>query len=178
MARTRNDHSFVSRGGGHKRATEWIASADVSDKTTLAAATAVLDQSFTQAQFSIFGPGTIVRTRGTIWTSSDQIAASEEPFGAIGMMVVREQARAAGIASIPTPITEEFDDGFFVHGYWGGMAQQVTAASTRLWYRYDFDSKAQRKVSPDDAVVVTMENASAADGVLYLMKFRMLFKRA
>ena len=113
-----------------------------------------------------------------LWVKSDQVAATEEPFGAMGMMVVRDQAATAGVGSLPTPIAEEFDDGFFVHQFWqAGMTfQSGVGFQSPSWTTYPFDSKAQRKVTADDAIVVTLENAAASHGVRFILKFRMLVK--
>ena len=159
-----------------QRQTNWLASADITAPTNLAAGASILDQAFTQAQIQGIGPATIVRTRGLLLVGTDQEAATEFPFGGLGMMVVREQARAAGIASLPTPIAEEFDDGFFLHQFWGSPITLASAVGQLTWQRWDFDSKAQRKITPDDAIVVTLENASALAGVNYILKFRMLLK--
>ncbi len=98
---------------GIRRQTDWLGSADRTGVSTIAAAGVILDQSFTQAQIQALGPITIVRTIGYIALRSDQAALTEEPFGALGFMVVREQARVAGVGSLPTPIASEFDDGWF-----------------------------------------------------------------
>ena len=172
------------RSGGIRRATNWLSSAIETGENTLAAATATIDQSFSAAQIQAQAPagGTIVRTRGTLWVKSDQAVATESPIGALGFMVVREQARVVGVTAVPTPTTESFDDGFFVHQFWqAGMSfVQVDATGTiitgNLWKRYDFDSKAQRKFIPDDAFVITMENSHASDGVLYQIGYRLLIK--
>ncbi len=171
------------RSSGVRRATKWLGGADPTAKTTLAAATAVLAQSFTSAQIDVLAPagGTIVRTRGILWVASDQVVSSEEPIGALGMMVVRDQARIAGVGSIPTPVTESPDDGFFLHQWmFGGiMFAQQDATGVNIWngwHRYDFDSKAQRKFTGDDAIVVTLENSSASHGLAFLLAFRMLVK--
>ncbi len=180
LRRIRSIPSGLARGP--RRQTNWLASADVTVITGLAGNAAVIDQAFSAAQIGVIGPLTITRTRGTLWVSSDQATADETPFGALGMMVVREQANAAGVASVPTPITEEFDDGFFVHQFWlaGLRFTQQDATGVQIddqrFTRYDFDSKAQRKVTSDDAIVVTLENASASHGVVYVLKFRMLVK--
>ena len=172
-----NRRAVVVRGRGPRRATDWLSSADTTVRDSLAASTAVLDSAFTAAQINALGPLTVVRTRGYIWVSSDQVGAIEEPFGALGFMVVREQARIAGIAAVPTPIAEEPDDGFFVHQFFqGAMIQSAAGMAAPGWSTYMFDSKAQRKVSPDDAIVITVENASASHGLFYILKFRMLVK--
>ncbi len=157
-----------------RRKTFWIGSADSTDFFTLAAGAAVLDQSITWTDE--LGPSTIVRTRGELWVGTDQIAASESPFGALGMSVVRSAAAAAGVGSVPTPITEESDDSFFV---WQAFASSLLfgdATGFRPYFeRYSFDSKAMRKVSQGDTIAITLENASVY-GLRYILKFRMLIK--
>ena len=171
----------VGRVMAPRRQTLWIGSAFTAaeGQRQLGGSSVVLDQSFTQAQIQAIGPSTIVRTIGELVVQSDQLAASENTFGALGFMVVREQARAAGIASLPTPGLENFDDGFFGHLYWYTSERFLTAAGfDGIGYsRYAFDFKSQRKITGDDAIVVTMENgAAAALGINYHLNFRMLLK--
>jgi len=155
------------------RATNWVASFDDTSFTAIAASGAVLDQSFVITEDT-----TIVRTRGSLWVSSDQVAAAEEPFGALGMAVATDQATAIGVTALPTPITDEGSDNFFLWMPWLASVNIATAASiaNNPYMRYDFDSKAMRKANSGDNVVVTLENASGAHGVRYILKFRMLFK--
>jgi len=171
MARRR----FATRTGvvrsGSRRATQWLGSANDTDVTLLAAATAVLDQSFAFGE-----PATIVRTRGSLWVASDQSIASEFPFGALGMAVVTDQAFAAGAASIPAPYTESDADTFFL---WESFATGLVFKSgvgteSQPWARTDFDSKAMRKVDDNSTAVVMLENGSATDGLQFIITFRML----
>ncbi len=167
------------RRQGPKRATQWLASADVTAVTALSGAASILDQSFTGAQFeALGGPVTIVRVRGELYIQSDQVAAAERPFGAMGFAVVSEQARAAGIASLPSPITDEASDLFFVMQYWEAASWVGNAASpATVMKRFVYDSKAMRKVPDGAALVVTMENAALAGiGAQYINKFRVLIK--
>ena len=166
---------------GQKRATSWIASADSTGITNLAAGAAILDQSFTEAvlQAGQALPSTIIRTRGTLWVQSDQIANIESPFGALGFSVNSEQARVAGVASLPTPINEEGSDLFFLHLFWQAAFTVVSAVGTggsEQWSRYDFDSKAMRKIETGNSINVTLENASSSHGAAYILKYRMLLK--
>jgi len=166
---------------GQRRATTWVASADVTATTNLAAAAASLDQSLTESALGALGllPSTIIRTRGSIWVRSDQVAASRTPFGAVGFGIVSEQAGVAGVASLPTPITEEQSELWFVHQFWLADFVFVTAAGfggSEGMARYDFDSKAMRKIQEGERVVVVMENGASAGGIDYVLKFRMLFK--
>ena len=72
----------VRVGSKQKRATDWIQSGSVTSRTLLANATTILNQSF-----AFLEPATIVRTRGTLWISSDQVATTEQAFGAMGIAV-------------------------------------------------------------------------------------------
>ncbi len=171
--------SFAPRRQGPRRATLWVASADVTGFQTLAAATKQLNQSFSDAQ--LFGaglaPSTVVRVRGTMWVRSDQNIAVEEPFGALGFAVVSENARASGaLGSLPGPIADEPADLWFAYMFFQGGNIAVDATFQNPWSRYDFDSRAMRKVDEGEGIVVMLENAVASHGMQVILKFRMLFK--
>ncbi len=179
MARGRRGYRGVSQV--QRRGSVWLASGTRTVVPTLAAATKVVDSSFPAGTIAPLGPLTITRTRGTFWICSDQVVAQEEPFGAFGMLVVSEQAQSVGgAASIPGPGTDASSDLFFVHQYFLGSAQVSVGAPTSLiggswWSRYDFDSKAKRKVEGDgESIVVMVENLHATHGLRYLLNFRML----
>ena len=156
-----------------RRSTQWIASTAETAVSTLAAASVVLDQSFAFAE-----PATVIRIRGQLWIRSDTLSASEEPFGAIGMAVVTDQALAIGVTAVPTPITDQSSDNWFL---WQPFAQSIafldaTGMNFNRFAQFELESKAMRKVDDGKAVVVVLENASAAHGMVYLMEFRMLVK--
>ena len=156
---------------GPRRATQWLGSALGTDVIALAAGASTIDQTFAFVE-----PATIVRTRGSIWVTSDQVATTEHPFGALGVAVVTDQAAAAGVASVPTPITENDSDDWLL---WTPFAQSVRFASgigfdSQAFSRFDFDSKAMRKVDDNSTAVVMIENSSATDGLFYVILFRML----
>ena len=174
----RNQVSFAPKRGP-RRATEWLGSADVTGFTALAAGAAVLDQSLTGAQVAIISPFTITRTVGMLAVTSDQVAATEQYFGAIGGAVVEERARAAGVGSLPIPIGDESSDSWFLFKHYAGEIKfasgvGIDGASVRI---FEFDSRAQRKVEEGQAIIWTLENASANNSFLYLLKFRMLIKK-
>ncbi len=172
MARRRQQ--FV-RGARRSGNTTWIAGPDITGLTVLAAGAAVFDSSF-----ALVEPHTIMRTRGSIWVVSDQTAASEQPLGALGMAVVSDQAAAIGVSAMPTPQTDADSDLFFVHQFWatGFTFISGVGVDTRVLERYDFDSKAMRKVNVDETIAVMVENGSSAFGVSYMLQFRMLIKLA
>ncbi len=102
---------------------------------------------------------TIRRTRGVFGIESDQNSALEFNLGAMGMVVVSETAIAAGVASIPGPVTDASDDGWFVWEPFTQETQGVTGGSKSTGYT--FDSKAMRRIEEGFAVAVVVENAHA-----------------
>ena len=172
---------FAPRRQGPRRQTLWFGSADATAVTALGGATALLAQSVSEATLNAFGgqPQTVVRTRGSLYIQSDQVAAAERPFGALGFAVVTEQARVAGIASLPAPITDEASDKFFVWIPWEAASMVDNAASPATMMKiFDFDSKAMRKIEGGDSLVVTIENAALGGiGAQFILKFRQLIKQ-
>ena len=159
-----------------RRSTFWVASADITDVSSLAAGASVLDQLNTWSDN--LGPSTIVRTRGTLWVGQDQTAISEFPFGALGFAVVSSASAVVGVTALPTPITDEESDMWFVHQFWASslLFGSETGFTSPSMSRYDFDSKAMRKINGEQTIVAVVENASASDGMQFLLKFRMLIK--
>jgi len=132
--------------------------------TNIPAATKVLIASFVPSN-----PGidcTILRCIGGIAVASDQAAAVEVQSGAFGMILVTDQAAAAGVASMPGPFTDGNDDGWFCHqsfGQQGELAPDVGVASQ--WY--PIDTKGKRII---DGLGVTLavlaENAHPTHGMV------------
>jgi len=120
------------------------------------------------ATFVLSNPGigeTIRRTRGVFSVQSDQSATMEEQIGAIGMMVVNSAAVTAGVASLPGPITDGSDDGWFV---WEAFAQISGAtiggiATGSVPLPRVFDSKAMRKVADGFEIAVIAQ--ATGDGM-------------
>ncbi len=115
--------------------------------------------------FVLSNPGiseTVRRTRGFLSVISDQSAVMQQQNGAFGMMVVTDLAVAAGVASIPGPVTDASDEGWFV---WMGISQMTGSTiggnvTHSVLPSYPFDSKAMRKVSEGFAIVGVFEALS------------------
>ncbi len=115
---------------------------------------------------------TIRRTRGSFLWDSDQAVADEDYMGAFGLIVVSDLAVAAGVASIPGPVTDANDDGWFV---WEPMLSTFEFASvvgfeSSSGLHGTFDSKAMRKVEEGFSIAIVVENASA-DGARFALGF-------
>ncbi len=103
------------------------------------------------------------------------LPAAEDIFGAIGMAVVSDQASAAGIASLPTPITESESDLWYLWKAFG-LVSELSVAGGVNSMTFEFDSKAQRKVGDGEDLVTVVENGSATTGLGFLIQFRELIK--
>ena len=156
-----------------RRSTVWLTSADATAFTALAAGAAAVDQTFTEAQLLDYAPATIVRTRGVLLVKSDQEAAAEEPYGALGLTVISEQARLQGISAQPSPIADQASELFFVWVPFGVSGGQIEGQPVSV---FQIDSKAMRKVEGGMAISVTIENGSSVHGLEYMIMFRMLLK--
>ncbi len=158
------------------RKSTWIVSADATGLTTLSASGKLLHQSFTSAQIDAgIGPqSTVVRTRGLLSVVSDQAAATETVFGAVGMAIVSDTARGVGATAVPGLFSEAFWDGWFVHFYFTHGMRLVDATGVAEPNQSDipFDSKAMRKVPDDSAIVIMIENGAAAAGFNFVINFR------
>ncbi len=159
----RRHRGIIGRGvASQRRSTVWIAISPTS--TVLAAAGNLIG--VLNAAADALRPFTIVRTHLAVQITSDQAIATEIYGVGIGIAVVSDQASAIGITAMPTPITDLGSDLFFLHQLmWGSFffasAVGVDASNGRI---HQIDSKAMRKVTEDEDVVITLDTASATVG--------------
>jgi len=169
----------MARGRNHVRAprrlTEWAATVGGTAFTALAGATAAIDSSFTTTIVE-----TIVRCRGLFTVQTNQIAAAEQPFGAIGLAIVSDEAFAVGATAVPLPYTDADSDLWLLHQYWAAPMSFADATGfAKLDQQYELDSKAMRRISADETMVLVVEVASvAAIGINYRWDMRILSKVA
>ena len=138
---------------------------------TIAGNTAVLLGTFT-----LSNPGideTVLRTLGSFNVRSDQNVATEVQQGAIGMIVVSDQAVSVGITAIPHPVTDIADDGWFLFAPISQSLQFSDATGVNYAPRYDFDSKAKRVTHDGQSIAIVVEN-STTQGFSLSMVLRML----
>ncbi len=129
------------------------------------------------ATLTLDNPGiteTVIRTLGRYLVQSDQAAGVEFQLGAWGMIVINDLAVAAGAASIPGPVTDASDDGWFV---WEPFSTFGTRASAvGQWQDVHFESKAARRVEEGFTIAIMVENAHASDGLLFTLGASVLSK--
>ena len=131
--------------------------------TAIPAGSKVLLGSFTPT-----APGidlTILRTVGHVSVASDTVA-NELQLGAFGIIKVTDVALAAGIASIPGPVTNVEDDWFIFQAFGFETALHSNVGVNPDWaHMLEFDSKAKRILPGDGmALAIVAENAHATHG--------------
>ncbi len=173
MAARRRFSGRTSRAPRIRASTDWVRIGNAAP-TTVAALSKVLLAFVTPNLPNV----TVRRTRGRIVVLSDQTATVESQLGAVGFVKVNDLALAAGAASIPGPVTDENDEGWYV---WepiiavsaftaGGSAGGQWAAGAA----FEFDSKAMRKMPLGYNTAVMVENAHATDPFEIYFRFSQL----
>ncbi len=148
MARARRGH-----GHGHARQVAW-------DLMNFGQETLTIDGSLLYGGFVATVEGlTIIRLRGEVVIDALLGTAGDSAEIAIGMIVVSDEAFAAGAASIPSPITDADDDWMF-HQWCSVGSRLVGAAGQGSSYRFQVDNKSMRKLPVGKTVVCVAEMAS------------------
>jgi len=172
---TRSKSGFILRSGVRRRETAWFAGNYLT--TSVAAAnTAILLTSLNAAALAL-RPFTVIRTRGQVCIRTDQLAASETQFGGYGMAVVSDQASAIGITAVPTPVTDDGSDLWYL--YQSLMAEIRFGDATGfadMSRCYQVDSRAMRKVEDGQDVIEVVESAGIGAGWVLSSYQRTLIK--
>ena len=168
---------FGSRGrsGGPRRLSTWVGSAD-QGYLNVTAGSKIIHQSLTMAGSSLDPDATVVRTRGIISVRPTVFTADVDIIGAVGFTIVSVRAFNAGIGSILGPWTDLGADVWFVWQPISFSLEVGSAADTTFVSSVDipFDSKAMRKMTNGEVMVVAVESESAAFSIS--IPFRMLWK--
>ncbi len=104
------------------------------------------------------------------------MASSEDYSGALGLIVVSDQAVAAGVASVPNPATDSGSD-WFVYEPIAGHLVVGTAVGLHLNMESRVtDSRAMRKIGDGQDIVFVVENSLISLGAIYTTFQRLLIK--
>ncbi len=159
MTFIRNRKSGFTRVGGVKRReTQWL---DIPGSVqTLASPSSAVNLNLLTTAEKALRPFTVVRTRGVFAINTDQVAASEFQSMALGFCVVSDQAAAIGITALPTPITDQESDLWFVYEQLMAQFEFFTAAgfdSQGATFK-EYDSRAMRKVEDGQDIAIVAES--------------------
>ena len=168
---------YVRRNNRMVRETAWLGGV-FTRITMVAANTAVIATSLGAAVLAL-RPFTIIRTRGVLHLRSDQRIASEDYSAIYGNCVVSDQAVAIGVTAVPTPVTENDSDLWYVNEPICGALSfgsdiGVMIDGTRM--DRTFDSKAMRKVEDGQDSISVMETSGGSSGAVALVFRRILIK--
>ncbi len=133
----------------------------------LAPSSSALFSIMTEADLENIPQPTIVRTRGELIVTDDNSASVAESKWEVGfgMALVERNAVAAGVASVPTPLTDVNWDGWFVHQvFLGGQVSAGSETNDLSFDRRTIDSKAMRKAGQDQVLVGIVEHGAAISG--------------
>ena len=171
--RTSNRSGFRVVGGVRRRQTQWIGGAFAN---TTVSNSSVIVTSLNVAALAL-RPFTIVRSRGMLYINSDQTGATEAAFNAYGRAVVSDQASAIGVTAVPTPVTDNASDLWFLFQPLMLNYQFNSSIGTMIrGYQLDIDSKAMRKVEDGQDIVSVVENSSVGSGSIIGSFVRTLVK--
>ncbi len=161
--------SFPARS--HRRIPTWVGPADQS-YVSVGSGASVLVASFDAAGAGLIKP-TVARVRGNVDIKLNTYAATVDISGAYGMCVVSDEAFVAGAASIPRPFDDAGWDGWFVWRAFTMHFEFDDATGSLLGsLNQEVDSKAMRKVTENDTIVLMCESQSGA--LQIAMHLRML----
>ncbi len=173
--RTARRSGRVFRGGRNVRESAWIGVTGTLS-TIGAGSSAVFINSLNAAALALT-PFTVVRSRGLLFIKSDQSAAAENQAAVLGVAVVSDQAVAVGITALPTPVTDESSDLFYV--YQAIMsAHGAGTVDSETGKVIEYDSRAMRKVEDgqDIAYILETEVVALTQGVQMRHTGRFLIK--
>ena len=127
-------------------------------------------------------PFTILRTHLEVTVRTDQTGAIETFYGAYGSTVVTDTASSIGVTAVPDPsgVTGDPEADWFL---WTPLSfaffidingTDGVAVDGDIMKHYIVDSKAMRKVGPDDDVVSVVSNDSAVGCEMNTMGRRLI----
>ena len=128
------------------------------------------------------GEVTLIRTRGHVSSYMEASSAVGTGFfGAWAIGITTAVALAAGIASMPTPLTDATWDGWLWHNFFDARAITATIGDGVNAFscvaRAEIDSKAMRRLEDDMVLFGVTEVVEQASGLLETQAdTRMLFK--
>ena len=106
---------------------------------------------------------TVLRLRGSVFCELNAGAVNERVLVSVGLIVVGSNAFQAGAGSVPSPATDSDADWMWFEQLSVSSLEEGAVVNDALFDRVKIDSKAMRKVKPDDVVVFVVEVAQSTD---------------
>ena len=178
MARPRG--STLVRGRTPRRQTSWGVGPGGTASQSLSFSTAV----FIGSAIQPVTPGmTVVRIRGELLIHLTVATALGGYSGAVGIGIASAAAVAAGIASVPAPITESDDQNWMWHRFFQVRSAPILTPAadsnvgTEAVFRVEIDSKAMRKFDDGLNIYAALEAVEEGTSVIrFSLDTRVLLK--
>jgi len=106
---------------------------------------------------------TILRLRGIIGVQLDPGGVDERVLVTFGIIVTTAVAFATGTTALPSPVAESDKDWMWIGSAFLTSGAEAAVIPDRLSAEIEVDSKAMRKVKPNDTVVLIGEVAESVD---------------
>ncbi len=115
------------------------------------------------ASFSFEEALTVIRNRGMVSFFPVAVTGDVQIVGAMGMALVSTEAFNAGVASIPEPFSDADWGGWLVWRSFSYTFEFADATGVNFVnWSFEVDSKAMRKVSPNETLVIIAESQVGA----------------
>jgi len=159
---------------GKRRKTEWFQGVGDAAETVFSASSVSILGS---GVITSFGEETLIRTRGLFAAVLESATSVGDGFfGAIGIGKATSSAFAAGIASLPTPLTEINWDGWLYHSF---FSLHSSLGQNENQLVMVIDSKAARIVGTDETLYAAIEVVEIGTAIMSVhLDTRMLSKLA
>jgi len=174
MARQR---AGFSRPFRTRRNTDWGFGPDMLDQVMTSSTKILGTTSLTVSEQT-----TIVRIRGVLHLICETASGAGSGWlGAAGIALVNSDAFAAGVASVPGPLTDSHWDAWMWHSFFDVRAITATIGdgvnANAIQDRLIIDSKAMRKWDPAETLVLVVEGVETTSATLVMNgDSRMLLK--
>jgi len=110
---------------------------------------------------------TLVRIRGFAELILSQAASGGDGYaGALGIGIVTGDAAAIGVTAMPTPIANEFWDGWVWHQFFS-LKSPVATVSGNSRQVFEIDSKAMRKLRDEDVLFAAIEGTEVGTATIF-----------
>ena len=106
---------------------------------------------------------TLLRTRGSLGIQLDAGAVDERALIVFGITIVNVTAFTAGVAAVPSPVSEPDANWIWMGDVWLSSHAEAAISDTFLGQRLVIDSKAMRKIKPDEVQIIVGEVAESVD---------------
>ena len=164
-----NRRPFVRGVRGPTRKTQWGGLADQAYLTVASGGSTLISST------SFAAPATVVRNRGMVAIKPSSYTADVSPVGAVGMGIVSQEALAVGVSAIPTPFSDADWGGWLMWRSFAYHFESITQAGVLLGtWNMEIDSKAMRKVEPNEALVFIAESQSGAFSIAETVRLLLL----